>query len=95
MQFLPEESTPYILAFVAFTTTLFSLLRRDPLRTVPGPLLARWTPLWMIYYSRNGNMHTKMIALHSRYGTLVRTGPNEVSVSDPEAVKMIYGESSS
>lgn len=29
--------------------------------------------------------------LHHKYGPLVRVGPNHVSVSDPEAVKVIYG----
>jgi hypothetical protein len=48
----------------------------------------------MIHHSRKGDMHTKMISLHRKYGSLVRTGPSEVSVSDPEAVKTIYGESS-
>ena len=30
-------------------------------------------------------------ALHRRYGPLVRIAPNEISVADPEAVKVIYG----
>ncbi|SLM40221.1 cytochrome p450 family protein [Lasallia pustulata] len=32
-----------------------------------------------------------MIALHQRHGKIVRTGPNEVSVSDLGAIKKIYG----
>ncbi|MCJ1451493.1 hypothetical protein MMC28_001830 [Mycoblastus sanguinarius] len=32
-----------------------------------------------------------MIDLHRRHGKLVRTGPNEVSVSDLSAIKKIYG----
>lgn len=32
-----------------------------------------------------------MIALHQRHGKLVRTGPNEVSVSDLAAIKKFYG----
>ena len=39
-------------------------------------------------------MHRTMIALHARYGTLVRTGPNEVSVASLPAVKKIYGAGS-
>ncbi|KAL8707634.1 MAG: hypothetical protein Q9220_007372 [cf. Caloplaca sp. 1 TL-2023] len=35
-----------------------------------------------------------MIALHRKYGRLVRTGPNEVSVSDPAAIKTIYAPGS-
>ena len=40
-------------------------------------------------------MHRKMIDLHAKYGTLVRTGPNEISVSDLDAIKTIYGKASS
>lgn len=32
-----------------------------------------------------------MIDLHQKHGYLVRTGPNEVSVSDPATIKTIYG----
>ena len=42
-------------------------------------------------HSWQGNMHRTMIDLHERYGKLVRTGPNEVSVSDLLAIKQIYG----
>jgi cytochrome P450 len=36
-------------------------------------------------------MNTTMIALHVKHGSLVRTGPNEVSVADLAAIKTIYG----
>ena len=45
----------------------------------------------MIMHSRQGDMHRTMINLHEKYGKLVRTGPNEVSVSDLSAIKLIYG----
>jgi hypothetical protein len=32
-----------------------------------------------------------MINLHSKYGKLVGTGPNEISVPDAEAIRKIYG----
>ncbi|KAF2109828.1 cytochrome P450 [Lophiotrema nucula] len=75
-------------------TIPFIILLLDPLRGIPGPLLARWTSLWMVYHSRKGDMHLVMIALHEKYGSIVRTGPNEVSISDPLAVKTIYGAGS-
>ncbi|KAF2679697.1 cytochrome P450 [Lentithecium fluviatile CBS 122367] len=63
----------------------------DPLRDVPGPVLARWSRLWMVYHSWKGDMHTTMIALHKKHGKLVRTAPNEVSIADPASIKTIYG----
>lgn len=63
----------------------------DPLASVPGPFWARWSPIWMIYHSLKGDMHREMIRLHQKHGPIVRTGPYEVSVSDPDAVQVIYG----
>jgi cytochrome P450 len=45
----------------------------------------------MTKHSWDGDMNTIMIALHKRYGPLVRTGPNELSVADLAAIKTIYG----
>jgi cytochrome P450 len=45
----------------------------------------------MVQHSVAGDMHTTMIALHKKHGKLVRTAPNEVSISDPTAIKLIYG----
>ncbi|KAL1303437.1 hypothetical protein AAFC00_006826 [Neodothiora populina] len=62
-----------------------------PLASVPGPFWASLTRLWMVKHSWDGDMHRTMIALHEKHGKLVRTGPNEVSVSDLSAIKTIYG----
>lgn len=62
-----------------------------PLASIPGPFLASLTRLWMTKHSWDGDMNTTMIALHKKHGPLVRTGPNELSVSDLAAIKTIYG----
>lgn len=62
-----------------------------PLAKVPGPYWASITRLWMVKHSLDGDMHRTMIALHEKHGSLVRTGPNEVSVADPTTIKQIYG----
>ena len=36
-------------------------------------------------------MHRETVRLHEKHGTLVRMGPDQVSVTDPDAVKKIYG----
>lgn len=66
----------------------------DPLSKIPGPFWARLSRLWMVQHARKGDMHTTMIALHKKHGHLVRTAPNEVSISDPAALKTIYGAGS-
>lgn len=62
-----------------------------PLAKVPGPFWASLTRLWHLKKSRDGDLHRVMIDLHAKHGYLVRTGPNEVSVSDPTAIRTIYG----
>jgi len=62
-----------------------------PLASIPGPFPASLTRLWITKHAWDGDMHRTMIDLHGRLGSLVRTGPNEVSVSDLSAVKQIYG----
>ena len=61
-----------------------------PLAQIPGPLVARFSRLWMIKHSWQGDMHRSMISLHSKYRKLVSTGPNEGSVNDLSALKKIY-----
>lgn len=58
---------------------------------IPGPFLASFSDLWLFihYYRRQG---LKERGLHMKYDSpLVRLGPNTVSVSDPDALKVIYG----
>lgn len=62
-----------------------------PLASIPGPLWARLSRAWLTKHSWDGDMNTTMIRLHQQHGHLVRTGPNEVSVSDLAAIKTIYG----
>jgi hypothetical protein len=62
-----------------------------PLSSIPGPLLARFSSGWLVHHARKGDMHHTMISLHKKFGKLVRTGPNEISTSDPDAIKVIYG----
>ncbi|KAK5160577.1 hypothetical protein LTS14_001589 [Recurvomyces mirabilis] len=65
--------------------------RFHPLAGIPGPLWASLTRLWMTKHSWDGDMNVVMIELHRKHGSLVRTGPSEVSVSDLSAIKQIYG----
>ncbi|KAL7948633.1 cytochrome P450 [Trichoderma barbatum] len=63
---------------------------RDPLLQVPGPWYAKWTSLVIKYHWMKGNRARYQHELHLKYGPLVRLTPNEVSVTNIEAVKKIY-----
>lgn len=73
------------LAYSAFFT---------PLRKVPGPLLARFTNLWIAWKSGEGRSHLLWRELHAKYGALVRTGPKRVLFNDPELLATMYGAGS-
>jgi hypothetical protein len=80
---------PVLLATVAcwiLYTRLF-----HPLRHIPGPFLASITRLWYVQQIRLSTWPQKNRELHARYGPLVRTAPNEVSVSDADSLRIIYG----
>ncbi len=76
-------------------TAVFVWLARNRyhkgLNKYPGPFLASLTDWWRfvdVYQRRPDRTH---IALHKKYGKVVRLGPNTLSFSDPEALKTIYG----
>lgn len=62
----------------------------SPLRSVQGPLLARFSRLWYLKSVWNGDFEQANIALHKKHGPIVRIAPNEYSIDDAEAVKIIY-----
>ena len=57
---------------------------------IPGPLLAGCTDLWRLRQAQHRRPELVHIKLHEKYGSLVRIGPNSVSVSDPRAISVIY-----
>ncbi|KAL0565135.1 hypothetical protein V5O48_016893 [Marasmius crinis-equi] len=87
----------FLLSYFAFFTSLATsiILYRispfHPLATVPGPLIFKITKLWRMYICWKGLQHHTLKALHDQYGPIVRTGPNEISVTGVEDVKSILG----
>ncbi|KAF7300871.1 Cytochrome P450 [Mycena kentingensis (nom. inval.)] len=74
-----------------FAAGLLLLLWRwatDPLRRVPGPPLAKWTPFWLMYYARRGDRYL------AKYGPVVRISPWHVSFASPEAPSRVYAQGS-
>jgi len=80
---------PYV--GVALLSILVINYLRNPLRNVPGPFLAKFTNLWLVYQIRKGSMHRKIVELHEQYGPLVRLGPHEISTADIDSLRLIYG----
>ncbi|OHW97906.1 benzoate 4-monooxygenase cytochrome p450 [Colletotrichum incanum] len=61
----------------------------SPLRGCPGPFLASISRLWKVLSTASRHTHLDHIALHRKYGTVVRIAPNEVSIASPEAARLV------
>ena len=70
-------------------TTLYCLFLH-PLLSIPGPLLARISRLWTRIGNYNRRKSHRIHDAHQQYGKIVRIAPNELSFSDPAAVREIY-----
>ena len=61
-----------------------------PFSDIPGPFLASFSRLWIRGSVASGRAEHTQRALHKKYGHLVRIATNEISISDPAAIKIIY-----
>ncbi|KAH8810802.1 benzoate 4-monooxygenase cytochrome P450 [Xylogone sp. PMI_703] len=94
--FANSISSPLVSACVLASVLLFiTTYIRDPLRTVPGPFLAKFNKLYLIYYTCRLRRHLDDLELHKKYGPVVRLAPHEVAISSPSALSVIYGAGTS
>lgn len=63
---------------------------RSPLAELPGPFHTKLTAAWLKCKEFSGSRRQFVHDLHTKYGSVVRIGPNEVSFASAEAVKEIY-----
>ncbi|PSN70482.1 cytochrome P450 monooxygenase-like protein [Corynespora cassiicola Philippines] len=79
-----------MIAFVAYAV-IYNVYFH-PLAKFPGPPLARTTTYWKAYVEciANRSFCHVLVELHSRYGDIVRVGPNELHFANPRAYHDIY-----
>jgi hypothetical protein len=81
--------------FLTFLISLVGVLfyRRffHPLARIPGPAIASITGVWRTRRLMLGGWHDDIIDLHKRYGRVVRIAPDEISLVDAAAAKVLYG----
>lgn len=89
-----NPSEPALLLFGAAGIAIFLCLGYacygSGLSHIPGPAVSRISNLWKLNAAFRADMPRRNIALHRKYGSLVRIGPNMVSVNDPSAISTIY-----
>ncbi|KAH6615956.1 cytochrome P450 [Chaetomium sp. MPI-SDFR-AT-0129] len=77
---------------ILYTTSyLFYNVFLHPLRAYPGPLVMRATRWGHSIRHMRGTLPFDVLALHKRYGPVVRIAPDELAFADPRAWKDIMG----
>lgn len=76
---------PLFLLYLAFNYFYNSL------NIFPGPFWAHLTDIWRYIDVKGRRPELTHIALHRKYGDIVRLGPRTLSFADPKATKVIYG----
>lgn len=66
----------------------------SPLARIPGPFTYALTAWRLAYEGYKGDRSRTLQKLHSKYGPVVRVGPDEVSFSSTSALRAIYGAGS-
>lgn len=77
----------------AAVVSIVILCRRtifSPLKRVPGPFWAGLSGLYRVNLVCRGDCAPRIAELHCLYGPVVRTGPNHVLFSEPDAIFDVY-----
>ncbi len=65
-------------------------LFRSPLKGIPGPFMAKLTNIWRLFFVTRKQFHRVLMDMHKQYGSVVRIGPNVLSLSDPQWIRIVY-----
>ena len=85
------------LSFLAGAYSTLGIWRAffNPLNKFPGVFAARLSSFWWCsYIGTSSHAHFKIGILHDKYGQYVRIGSNDITITDPAAVNLIYGPNS-
>nr|RBQ97275.1 hypothetical protein FVER53263_12563 [Fusarium verticillioides] len=80
---------PYFIASLFTWLIVSSIVSWYRLRHIPGPFAGKFSYLWVAYITITGTQHDHLVNLNRRYGPIVRVGPNEVLVDDPDLVRRV------
>ncbi|KAH8925689.1 cytochrome P450 [Atractiella rhizophila] len=88
---LLEACKVTIFNLVALSISIFFYRNTSlhPLSQYPGPILAKSSKLYELYWQSKGLWYLKVQDMHKRYGDIVRTGPNDLSFATPETMSSI------
>lgn len=88
------RTVSYHVAALIASAVLYRISPWHPLARFPGPLINRITSLGLVKIVASGKRYEVMNNLHKRYGVVVRTGPNTISLNSHDAILPIYASAS-
>ncbi|KAG8931239.1 hypothetical protein FRC02_003013 [Tulasnella sp. 418] len=59
-------------------------------KNITGPWLAQFSDFWLASKASTGKRFEVVHEQHKKYGKIVRIAPNHISISDPDALQVIY-----
>ncbi|OBZ77504.1 Benzoate 4-monooxygenase [Grifola frondosa] len=88
----PDISSAVILCVVVVSLAHLVPYFVDPhgIHSYPGPFLAKFSDIWLGWTAAQGHRSERVHELHKKYGTFVRIAPNHLSISDPDALQVVY-----
>ena len=86
--------SPWTLLSFPILFYLLPYLRNRTLIHFPGPLLAAFSNIWLLFQSRQGRRFLSVDQAHKKYGTFVRIQPDHISIASPDAIPIVYGHGS-
>jgi cytochrome P450 len=81
---------PFLILFTLLVVRPLYKRYSSPLRQYPGPFIASCSRIWKVWSTWTGHTEQHHIALHKKYGPVVRIAPNELSFSSPEAALAVF-----
>jgi hypothetical protein len=89
---LVDRALPIALSTCLIYLFVYIIYQRflHPLSKYPGPFLASLTDVWQVWQFLTLRQPYHLTELHSKYGPLVRYGPDKVSVTCEIAIPLLY-----
>ncbi|KAI0411106.1 cytochrome P450 [Xylaria grammica] len=85
-------TAPYAAIFVVSYCLLIGLYRSlfHPLNRFPGPITARFTDFYGVFFAAQTILHRRTRQDHLKYGPVIRHGPNKLVFNSVSALQAIY-----
>ncbi|KAL4984045.1 cytochrome P450 [Aspergillus falconensis] len=80
---------PALISCLLLTRSLYRHYKH-PFSSIPGPKLAAYRSLWLVYHTYIGDECSTLFALHRKYGSVLRIAPKDIDIASGDAMKPIY-----